>query len=145
MFIRVGYDISFELPNDTPMLLALNLHPSRLPTALRSEAMRVEPAIPISQFNDSFGNTCTRLNAPAGVLRITNDAVVYDNGGVGVSYEQVPELRKAKVGDRVKLCLTSVPKDCPPDDERGKYYSAEDMDRKAGWELPNAQHMCGGA
>jgi len=80
MFIRVGYDISFELPNDTPMLLALNLHPSRLPTALRSEAMRVEPAIPISQFNDSFGNTCTRLNAPAGVLRITNDAVVYDNG-----------------------------------------------------------------
>ena len=80
MFIRVGYDISFNVPIDVSMLLALNLHPSRLPTAVRAEAMRVEPAIPLGQFNDSYGNTCSRIHVPAGSVRITNDAVVYDNG-----------------------------------------------------------------
>jgi len=75
----------------------------------------------------------------------SGDAVVYANGLYGVSYERVPGLRTARAGDRVRLCLTSVPQDCPPGDERGKTYKATDLRTQKSWELPDAEHMCGGA
>src|SRR4028119_2025660 len=80
MYIRVGFDIEFELPAPAPMLLMLNLHPSRVPTVVRPEALRVEPFTPISFYYDVFGNSCGRLIAPAGLVRLTNDAVVSDDG-----------------------------------------------------------------
>jgi hypothetical protein len=73
------------------------------------------------------------------------DMVTYANDGVGVSYDQVPPLHRARVGDKVHLCLTSLPEDCPPDDDRGKTYKATDLRTGKSWELPDAEHMCGGA
>lgn len=75
----------------------------------------------------------------------SGDAVEYANGGYGVSYDLVPALRAARVGDKVRLCLTAVPEDCPPGDDRGFVYRAEDQRTGGSWELPNAEHMCGGA
>ena len=80
MFIRVGFDIEFDLPAPAPMLLMLNLHPSRVPTVVRPEALRVEPFTPVSFYYDAFGNSCGRLLAPAGLVRLANDAVVSDHG-----------------------------------------------------------------
>lgn len=75
----------------------------------------------------------------------SGDQVEYGNGLVGVSYERVPELHTARVGDRVNVCLTSIPKNCPPGDSRGKTYRATDLRTGRHWELPDAEHMCGGA
>jgi hypothetical protein len=75
----------------------------------------------------------------------SGDAVVYANGIFGVSYERVPDLRRARAGDPIKLCLTSLPEDCPPGDDRGKMYKATDLRTHKSWELPDAEHMCGGA
>ncbi|MBU1176488.1 MAG: hypothetical protein KKH72_13870 [Alphaproteobacteria bacterium] len=75
----------------------------------------------------------------------SGDAVEYANGGYGVSYDREPGLRAAQVGDEVTLCLTSIPEDCPPGDDRGFIYKATDLRTGQSWELPNAQHMCGGA
>lgn len=71
--------------------------------------------------------------------------VKYANGVPGVSYEREPALRRSRVGDPVRLCLTSLPKDCPKGDERGKMYAATNLRTGARWELPDAEHMCGGA
>ncbi|CAM5769123.1 hypothetical protein LMIY3S_02732 [Labrys miyagiensis] len=75
----------------------------------------------------------------------SGSAVVYENGIYGVSYEMEAALRRARVGDRIKLCLASVPKGCPPGDERGKEYKATDLRTHRTWTLPDAEHMCGGA
>lgn len=96
MFIRVGFDIQFDLPAPAPMLLMLNLHPSRVPTVVRPEGLIVEPFTPISFFYDAFGNSCGRLFAPAGPLRITNDAVVSDTGRPD---EYAPDARQHMVED----------------------------------------------
>ena len=80
MLIRVGYDISFDVPAPTPMVLMLYMHPSRLHTVQQPEAIRVEPYVPINLFTDNFGNTCGRIVAPAGTIRFINDAVVGDTG-----------------------------------------------------------------
>jgi hypothetical protein len=75
----------------------------------------------------------------------SGDAVVYANGGYGVSYDQIDALHSARAGDKVKLCLTSLPQDCPPGDARGRVYKATDLRTGRSWELPDAEHMCGGA
>lgn len=75
----------------------------------------------------------------------SGDFVEYSNRIVGMSYEQDPAIAKAKAGDKVTLCLVSIPKGCPPGDNRGKEYSAADLRTHGKWTLPDAEHMCGGA
>ena len=48
-------------------------------------------------------------------------------------------------GDRVKLCLTELPKDCPPGDDRGKIYLVQNYKNKKKFSGVDAWHMCGGA
>jgi hypothetical protein len=75
----------------------------------------------------------------------SGDAIEYANGIWGMSYEQDPALRTARKGDPVKLCLTSLPKNCPKGDDRGKTYRAADLRTHKSWEMPDSEHMCGGA
>jgi hypothetical protein len=75
----------------------------------------------------------------------SGSAVIYTNGIFGIDYETVKAITKARVGDKITLCLTSIPKHCPPGDDRGRFYSAVDLRTKGKWNLPDAEHMCGGA
>jgi hypothetical protein len=75
----------------------------------------------------------------------SGSAISYANGGVQVSYDTIPEIHRSRVGDAVRLCLVSGPEDCPPDDDRGKVYSATNLRTGESWEAPDSQHSCGGA
>ena len=75
----------------------------------------------------------------------SGSAVGYANGIRGVSYDIVGALRRSRIGDPVTLCLVSVPRNCPPGDDRGKVYSAVNGRTKERWSLPDSQHSCGGA
>jgi len=66
MLIRLGYEIAFRLPQPTPMLVTLSIHDSRRVDIVISQELRALPSVPMRQYRDSFGNTCTRLVAPAG-------------------------------------------------------------------------------
>ncbi len=75
----------------------------------------------------------------------SGSAISYANGGVQVSYDTIPEIHRSRIGDPVKLCLVSIPEDCPPGDDRGKVYSASNLRTGESWEAPDSQHSCGGA
>ncbi len=75
----------------------------------------------------------------------SGDAVSYTDGGYQVSYSAIDGLKGAKAGDDVKLCLTEIPDDCPPGDDRGKTYKATDLRTHRSWEAMDSEHMCGGA
>ena len=75
----------------------------------------------------------------------SGSAISYANGGVQISYDTIPEIHRSQVGDAVKLCLVSVPEDCPPGDDRGKIYRATNLRTGETWEAPDSQHSCGGA
>ncbi len=83
----------------------------------------------------------TRLEGMPG----SGDAVTYANGGYQVSYDTIAGLKGAKAGDRVKLCLTSLPENCPKGDDRGKTYKATDLRTHKSWEASDSEHSCGGA
>src|ERR1700760_4800733 len=80
MQIFVGYQMQYELPQPTPMILNLHVHFSRAADLLRPDRMISSPAAPMSAYRDSFGNWCTRLVAPAGRFVLSSDAVVNDSG-----------------------------------------------------------------
>ncbi|MET2826796.1 lysozyme inhibitor LprI family protein [Mesorhizobium shangrilense] len=72
-------------------------------------------------------------------------AATFTNGGTAVSYDREPGLASSKVGDPVIMCLISIPRDCPKDDERGRIYYSVDLAAKGTWALPDSEHLCGGA
>jgi transglutaminase-like putative cysteine protease len=80
MQIFVGYQMQYELPQPTPMILNLHVHFSRAADLLRPDHMISSPQVPMSAYRDSFGNWCTRLTAPAGRFVLSSDAVVNDSG-----------------------------------------------------------------
>lgn len=71
--------------------------------------------------------------------------VDFTNGGYQVSYDREEALIGSKKGDRVVMCLVSVPHDCPAGDDRGRMYTVTNERTGATWTLPDSQHMCGGA
>ena len=75
----------------------------------------------------------------------SGSAISYANGGGQVSSDTIPEIHRSRVGDPVRLCLVSIPEDCPPGDDRGKVYSATNLRTGESWEAPDSQHSCGGA
>jgi transglutaminase-like putative cysteine protease len=80
MLIRAGYEIVYRFAQSTPMILMLNIHYSRASDLRRPDLLHTDPPLATAAYRDGFGNWCTRLVAPAGQLKLTADAVVYDSG-----------------------------------------------------------------
>lgn len=80
MQIRVGYELVYDCPQPTPMVVMLTVHPSRSAELVRPGQLIAQPAVEISEYRDAFDNVCSRLVAPRGKLRLSSDAVVYDSG-----------------------------------------------------------------
>jgi transglutaminase-like putative cysteine protease len=80
MDIRVGYELSFQVPQPTPMQLMLYVHPEHAARLRQPERIEVEPATAVEDFIDAFGNRAARLVAPAGAVRIRYDNVIEDSG-----------------------------------------------------------------
>lgn len=80
MQIRVGYELIYQCPQPTPMMLMLNVHHSRAADLVVPDRLTTEPRVPITAYHDGFGNWCSRIVAPAGQIRIASTAVVNDSG-----------------------------------------------------------------
>ena len=80
MRIQVGYELVYECPQPTPMILTLSIHYSRASDIVFPDHLRTEPTVPLTAYRDSFGNWCTRIVAPQGWIRLSSSAVVRDSG-----------------------------------------------------------------
>jgi transglutaminase-like putative cysteine protease len=80
MQIRVGYELIYQCPQPTPMIVTLNIHYSRASDIVKPDHLLLTPSVPITAYRDSFGNWCSRIVAPAGPFRIASDAIVFDRG-----------------------------------------------------------------
>lgn len=78
--IRAGYDIAFNCRQSVPMILMLSVHPSRSGDLVSRHAIETSPDVEMRDYLDAFGNVCTRLVAPRGLIEIRNDFVIEDSG-----------------------------------------------------------------
>ena len=80
MLIQGGYDIAFRFKAATPLLLQLHLRPELRARLKTPEKFHLDPPVPFRSYIDAFGNRCTRLVAPIGVLTMSNLFVIQDSG-----------------------------------------------------------------
>ena len=97
MKIHAGFEISYDCPQPTPMILTLSVYPSRVPDLLTPDRIRIDPAVPVNTYHDTFGNFCHVIRAPAGRL-VGNKIVHQPSIDVGFAVEAedgvlVPVLR----------------------------------------------------
>jgi transglutaminase-like putative cysteine protease len=80
MHLRTGFELVYALPQTTPIILVVNVHESRAADLVVPDQLQTEPAMPVSSYRDSFGNRCHRVLAPPGMIRLSTDCIVRDNG-----------------------------------------------------------------
>jgi transglutaminase-like putative cysteine protease len=94
--IRIGYSLTYQFVQPTPMIVMLNVHYSRVSDLLAPDTMLSSPATPFTSYRDSFGNWCNRIMAPQGSFRIHTDTTINDPG---TADEVVPTAQQANVED----------------------------------------------
>lgn len=99
MKLLAGYELEYEFPQPTPVILMLNIHFSRASDLTSPDHAMLTPSVAIDGYRDGFGNWCTRLVAPPGPMRITTSVVVNDSGqpdpqvpdAMQIAIEQLPQ------------------------------------------------------
>ncbi len=78
--IRVGYELIYDFPQPTPMIMVLGTHFTRASDVITPDYLTTNPSVPISPYRDGFGNWCSRIVVPAGRMRLSANGVVRDSG-----------------------------------------------------------------
>lgn len=87
------------------MTLALSIEPSRERDLLSDHVIRFTPDVPSRNYVDMFGNTCTRIVAPAGLIEIRNEFLISDSGLPDEVAPQARQLDIAELPDDVLVYL----------------------------------------
>jgi transglutaminase-like putative cysteine protease len=98
--IRVGYEMIYDFPQATPMIMVLGTHFTRASDVITPDFLTTTPPVPIAPYRDMFGNWCSRMVAPPGRMRLYADGLVRDSG--------VPDVA-------VPSAIQHAVEDLPPD------------------------------
>jgi transglutaminase-like putative cysteine protease len=123
MLIRVGYELIYDCPQLTPMVVMLNVHYTRANDLAVPDRVMTDPSVPITSYRDAFGNWCSRIVAPRGQLRLSSSAVVRDTGAPD---KVVLSDRQSAVQDLPDECLLFL---------LGSRYCETDRLMEGAWEL----------
>jgi transglutaminase-like putative cysteine protease len=138
MQFKVGYELIYEFPQPTPLILVVNVHESRQADLVAPDEPITDPALPLASYRDAFGNQCQRVLAPAGQVRLFANAVIKDSG--------LPDPTPTDAGQ--------APVEALPDDTLmyllGSRYCDTDLLSETAWQLfgytqpglPRVQAIC---
>lgn len=97
MRLETGCQINFEADEPTPLILMLRPR-SGLGQWIVQEEYELEPAVPVVEYADSYGNLCQRLVAPQGAFRVrtcacveTADEIDVQPGAPFIPVEHLPD------------------------------------------------------
>jgi transglutaminase-like putative cysteine protease len=123
MQIRVGYELIYNFPQPTPMILTVSIHYSRVSDIVIPDHLTTDPSVPVTAYRDSFGNWCSRIVAPPGPIRIKGNGVVRDTGLPDVT---VPSAQQHAVKDLPEETLVFL---------LGSRYCETDLLSQVAWQL----------
>lgn len=105
MLINYGFDISFTVPQSTPLITLLDIRDGRRGDIVSEGAFVTAPDVPVSIYRDQFGNMCRRLVAPQGEFRFTLGGTIRDTGEPDPVDESLPEIPIPELPDDVLVYL----------------------------------------
>lgn len=94
MLVRFGYEIDIECTSSVPMLLALSTHGDLEGRLIGEDFVRVPEGCAAEAYLDRFGNTITRILAPAAAIKLWSDCVIEFDGAEDV---QAPSARQMPI------------------------------------------------
>jgi transglutaminase-like putative cysteine protease len=89
--IRVGYELIYDFPQPTPVIMVLGAHFTRASDVIKPDFLTTAPSVPITPYRDAFGNWCSRIMAPEGRMVLTGDGVVRDSGMPDIVVPSAPQ------------------------------------------------------
>jgi transglutaminase-like putative cysteine protease len=123
LLIHVGYELTYEFLQATPMIVLLSIHESRAQDLVMSDTLTTQPWVEVAPYVDSFGNTCRRLVAPAGTITLSSGALVKDSGQADISNPSAQQCPVEQLPDEVLQFLV------------GSRYCETDTLSSLAWEL----------
>ena len=105
MRIKTGFEISYQCPSATPMLLMPSVHPSRRGDLETIDTLRTEPRVSVHAYTDAYGNICNRLVAGPGRIRLSTEFVIRDPGLIDPYVPDAAEHPIHELPDEVILYL----------------------------------------
>ena len=123
MQIRIGYELIYDCPQPTPMILTLNVHFTRVSDIIVPDHLITNPSVPIRAYRDGYGNWCSRIVTPKGEIQLSADAVVKDTGEPD---EVAPSAQQHPVQDLPEETLVFL---------LGSRYCETDRLSEAAWDL----------
>ncbi|GAB6140546.1 transglutaminase family protein [Methylosoma difficile] len=121
--IHLGYEIIYDCLQPTPMILTLNVHHSRVADFIIPDKLVTDPPIPITAYHDTYGNWCSRIVAPQGLLRLTSSSLIKDDGEPDRVMPQARQTPVEALPDNTLLFLL------------GSRYCETDRLTEAAWQL----------
>ena len=121
--IRVGYEMVYNCVQETPMILAVNVHYSRAGDMVIPDQLKTDPVVPITAHRDPFGNWCTRILAPAGRIKLSATGLLNDSG---LPDPVITSARQHPVSELPEDTLTYL---------LGSRYCETDLLSQAAWSL----------
>ncbi len=123
MKIQVGYELIYECPKPTPMVVTLSVHASRAPDLIQVDPLAFTPEVPVASYIDSYGNRCSRIVAPAGRILLSSNSVVSDSGRPDPALPWLEQLPVDRLPEEVLLFLL------------GSRYCETDLLSETAWNL----------
>jgi transglutaminase-like putative cysteine protease len=105
MRIRAGFNITYECPQASPMMLMVSVHPSRLDDLETPDILKTDPAIAVARYRDDFDNICSRIVAPPGRLNLSADFVIRDDGRPDIQAPQAVQTPVEDLPDDILIYL----------------------------------------
>jgi transglutaminase-like putative cysteine protease len=121
--IRVGFAMTYDCPQPTPMIFNLNVHFTRASDLVGRDDLVFDPPVRMTAYRDSFGNWCTRVVAPRGRMSVSADAIVNDSGAADMVAPQARQIPVPELPEETLLFLL------------GSRYCETDRLSEAAWNL----------
>jgi transglutaminase-like putative cysteine protease len=87
------------------MVLMLSIEPARVADLLSEHRIRFSPDVASRDYVDMFGNTCTRIVAPPGLMEIRNDFLIADSGQPDAVAPDARQLEVSELPDHLLIYL----------------------------------------
>jgi len=105
MLIRYGFHIEIEVTQRTPVVTVLDVHPDRRSDIRSERPFSIAPAMPVTSYQDGYGNLCQRFVAEPGVTALRCAGVVEDSGLPDAVEAGAPQLRVEELPDELLVFL----------------------------------------
>jgi len=105
MKIHIGYELIYDCPQPTPMILTLSVHYTRISDMIIPDHLITDPPVPLTAYRDNYGNWCSRIVAPKGLLKLSSNGIVRDSGQPDLVVPQAKQTPVESLPDETLLFL----------------------------------------